>query len=68
MYVAHNCLGIIVTDYTLLVQGHGCSNFLAGQALRSANRFAALHETGVMGVVCRHEFPIYFINLCHGER
>ena len=47
MYIAHNWLGIIFTDYTLLVQGQECSNFLAGQALRSTNRFSALHETGV---------------------
>ena len=58
----------IVTDCALLVQGQECSNFLAGHALRSTNRFVALQETGVMGVVCRHEFPLCFINLCHGER
>jgi len=51
-----------------IVQGHECSNFLAGNALRSSNRFAALEEAGIMGVVCRHEFPLCFINLCHGER
>ena len=58
----------IVTDCALLVQGQECSNFLAGHALWSTNRFVALQETGVMGVVCRHEFPLCFINLCYGER
>lgn len=45
-----------------------CSEFLAGHALRSRSRFAALSETAIMGVVCRHEFPLCFINLFHGER
>jgi hypothetical protein len=46
----------------------GCNNFLAGDALRSKTRFKALDETGVMGAVCRHEVPIRFFNLHHGER
>ena len=45
-----------------------CNEFLAGHALRSRGRFAALSETAVMGVVCRHEYPLFFINLFHGER
>ncbi|XP_065893420.1 uncharacterized protein [Dysidea avara] len=46
----------------------GCSEFLAGSALRYQNRYSALKETAVMGVVCRHEFPKCFLNLHHGER
>ena len=46
-----------------------CSDFLAGNMLRSKTRYAALDETAVMGCVCRHECPIpCFINLKHGER
>lgn len=45
-----------------------CSNFLAGNPLRSANRYRALDETAVFGYCCRHEFPGEFINLKHGER
>lgn len=45
-----------------------CSSFLAGDALRSRTRFKALDETGVMGTICRHETPIRFFNLHHGER
>ena len=45
-----------------------CSSFLAGDALRSRTRFKALDETGVMGTICRHETPISFFNLHHGER
>jgi len=41
---------------------------LAGHALRSRSKFAALSETAIMGVVCRHEHPLCFINLFHGER
>ena len=46
----------------------GCSDFKAGNALRSASRFHALDETAVFGCACRHEFPILFINTKYGER
>ena len=45
-----------------------CNDFLAGNMLRSSSRFAALDETGVFGSACRHEFPVLFCNLKHGER
>ncbi len=40
-----------------------CSDFLAGNALRSKSRYARLDETAVMGVVCRHGHPLCFCNL-----
>ncbi|XP_028417867.1 uncharacterized protein LOC114542545 [Dendronephthya gigantea] len=45
-----------------------CSDFNAGDALRSKSKFKALDETGVFGRACRHGFPKQFINLKHGER
>lgn len=54
-----------VTDILLL---KGCHQFLAGDALRSRSRFAALDETAVFGAVCRHNFPQKFISMKHGER
>ncbi len=45
-----------------------CSNFLAVTMIRSANRYKALDETAVFGAACRHEFPLLFFNLKHGER
>ncbi|CAI8049128.1 hypothetical protein GBAR_LOCUS27057, partial [Geodia barretti] len=45
-----------------------CSDFLAGDVLRSSNRYKALDETALFGCACRHEFPLMFINLKHGER
>lgn len=45
-----------------------CSEFLAGDALRSSQRYKALDETALFGTACRHEFPYRFINLKHGER
>lgn len=42
-----------------------CSDFLAGDALRSSNRYKALDETALFGCGCRHEFPLMFK---HGER
>lgn len=31
-------------------------------------RFHALDETALFGCACRHEIPLMFINLKHGER
>ena len=45
-----------------------CNNFLAGDVMRSCTWYKALDETAVFGCACRHEFPIMFINLKHGER
>ncbi len=45
----------------------GCHMFLAGDALRSKSRYAALDETAVFGSVCRHEFPQRFQRMKHGE-
>ncbi len=45
-----------------------CHNFLAGDALRSSKRYNALDETALFGCACRHEFPMLFVNLKHGER
>ena len=41
---------------------------MAGDVLRSSQRYHALDETAVFGSACRHEFPHMFINLKHGER
>ena len=41
---------------------------MAGDTLRSSQRYHALDETAVFGSACRHEFPHMFINLKHGER
>lgn len=45
-----------------------CNQFLAGDALRSKCRYKGLDETGVIGVVCRHEFPYRVLSMRHGER
>ena len=45
-----------------------CNELLAGNLLRSKTRYKALDETGVIGLVCRHEFPYRLYNLHHGER
>ena len=61
-------LGNLHTVSRLTFSMQECSSFLAGDALRSRTRFKALYETGVMGTICRHETPISFFNLHHGER
>ena len=45
-----------------------CSEFVAGNALRSASCYKALDETAVFGYACRHEFPERFLNLKYSER
>ncbi len=36
--------------------------------MRSRQRYAALDETAVGGLACRHEFPLLFLNFKFGER
>ncbi|XP_066912363.1 uncharacterized protein [Clytia hemisphaerica] len=45
-----------------------CSNFQAGNNLRSKRKTKKLSVTGVFGMSCRHEFPKLFLNMQHGER
>ncbi|XP_078661810.1 uncharacterized protein LOC144905876 [Branchiostoma floridae x Branchiostoma belcheri] len=45
-----------------------CSNFKAGNCLRSKAQQKKLDITGVFGGVCRHEVPQKFLNMFHGER
>ncbi|KAK6304086.1 hypothetical protein J4Q44_G00246720 [Coregonus suidteri] len=44
----------------------GCLGFRAGDALRSKTQ--KLHITGVLGMACRHEHPLKFLNLKRGEK
>ena len=66
MRLAKFCSKIIVVFYYLMLQI--CNNFLAGNKLRSNKRFKVFDETAVNGSVCRHEVPLRFLNLYHGER
>ncbi|XP_035665583.1 uncharacterized protein LOC118408831 [Branchiostoma floridae] len=45
-----------------------CSNFKAGNCLRSKAQQKKLDVTGVFGGVCRHDIPLKFANMFHGER
>ncbi|KAI8498153.1 hypothetical protein Bbelb_240970 [Branchiostoma belcheri] len=45
-----------------------CSNFQAGSRLRSKNKQTKLDVSGVFGAACRHEVPLLFVNMTHGER
>ena len=47
---------------------YDCSDFVAGDASRSSNRWHGLDETALFGSSCWHEVPLKFINLKHGER
>lgn len=58
----------VTTKKELYTYVQMCSDFLAGDALRSSQRYKALDETAIFGTACRHEFPYRFVNLKHGER
>ncbi|XP_056604136.1 uncharacterized protein LOC130420674 [Triplophysa dalaica] len=45
-----------------------CSNFKAGNVLRSPQQAKKLDVTGVFGASCRHEMPLMFVNMTQGER
>lgn len=45
-----------------------CSQFQAANNLRSKSKTPKIDETGVFGAVCRHEMPLKFFSLRHGEK
>ncbi|XP_035852925.1 uncharacterized protein LOC116055146 [Sander lucioperca] len=45
-----------------------CSNFKAGNVLRSQQQAKKLVVTGVFGASCRHEMPLMFVNMSQRER
>ena len=45
-----------------------CNDFKAGNKIRSQARREKLDVTGLFGCSCRHEIPLSFMNLRHGER
>lgn len=49
-------------------QEMSCSEFQAGNNLRSKHKNKKLSETAVFGCACRHEIPKMFFSLRHGER
>ena len=56
---------MVFIDYLLQSK---CSDFKAGDALRSRTRYRALDETAVFGAICPHDFPLKMLSLKHGER
>lgn len=62
---------VLMSGTTWITEGmcmQECNQFLASDVLRSKSRYKALDETGVVGVVCRHEFPFKMLSMRHGER
>lgn len=45
-----------------------CSDFNAGDKIRNVSVSEKLPVTGVFGSSCRHEIPLAFCDLRHGER
>jgi hypothetical protein len=60
--VKNNC-----TVFSLLALQE-CNHFKAGNKVRSTVSCKKLAVTGVFGSVCKHEIPITFCDMSHGER
>ncbi|KAH3769858.1 hypothetical protein DPMN_171139 [Dreissena polymorpha] len=45
-----------------------CSNFQAGNVIRSKIMIKKLDITGVFGSVCKHDIPVMMLDMTHGER
>ncbi|KAH3793563.1 hypothetical protein DPMN_147077 [Dreissena polymorpha] len=45
-----------------------CSNFQAGNVIRSKIKTKKLDITGVFGSVCKHDIPVMMLDMTHGER
>ena len=45
-----------------------CNDFKAGDKLRSVVGTKKLSVTGIFGSSCKHDIPIRFVNMKHGER
>ena len=45
-----------------------CSDFRAGDVIRSKFKSAKLDVTGLFGSICIHDYPQYFIDMKKGER
>ncbi|KAK7471782.1 hypothetical protein BaRGS_00035564, partial [Batillaria attramentaria] len=57
-----------VATHSVTTKKNTCSDFQAGNAIRSKNRTSKLDVTGVFGAVCQHDIPLKFHNMKHGER
>ncbi|XP_071140726.1 uncharacterized protein [Mytilus edulis] len=69
-FLDHGDLRRFIDDYALdsKAPNSECSNFQAGNAIRSKVKNGKLDVTGIFGSVCKHDIPIYFADLVHGER
>lgn len=63
MYSIYNILG-----YAVFVLQQNCSNFKSQELIHTSVQLRKLDVTGVFGAVCRHEIPLRFLNMEHGER
>ncbi len=54
--------------FTCTLSFQDCNEFQAGDRLRSKVKSLKLDTKGVFGAICRHEMPLLFMNMFHGER
>ncbi|XP_076079987.1 uncharacterized protein LOC143050754 [Mytilus galloprovincialis] len=65
----HDNMKSFIDDYSVQKgTNYECSNFQAGDNIRSKIKNGKLDVTGVFGSVCKHDIPFHFMDLSHGER
>ncbi|XP_066914418.1 uncharacterized protein [Clytia hemisphaerica] len=68
LFVPDEDIDSFMVNYDDALKTKDCSNFQAGNNLRSKRKTKKLSVTGIFGMSCRHEFPKLFLNMRHGER
>ncbi|CAG2209726.1 unnamed protein product [Mytilus edulis] len=67
-FVQQKLVDDFIKDYNTPKIEKDCSDFQAGNDIRSKAKNNKLSETAVFGATCRHDFPQKFFSLKHGEK
>ncbi|XP_071180734.1 uncharacterized protein [Mytilus edulis] len=67
-FIEQQLVDDFISSYGSLKVDKECSDFQAGNDIRSKSKNQKLSETAVFGATCRHDFPQKFFSLKHGER
>ncbi|XP_050409529.1 uncharacterized protein LOC126824362 [Patella vulgata] len=58
---------VLQLECQMPTKSFNCSNFKAGNALRSNQTNSKLDITGLFGSICKHDVPLQFLNMDRGE-
>ena len=59
---------VIIETTSTLALFQDCNNFQAGDRVGAKIKNQKLDVTGVFGSICKHEVPLLFLDMHHGER